>query len=490
MRIVDRNLYGVDIDPLSVQAAAVRLSLWSRGRSAEEINWELPHLAVGDALLGPVKDGPTNEDGVRRFEGRPPDTATPVAWSLRFGEVFARQQAGFDLVVGNPPYVNMFAQRAGCSEYRDALKRNFATARGGFDLCVPFIERAVQLLAPGGAKALLVPNKIFSAAYAQRVRAYVTGHAELVAVADCTGGPRSSRFRAAVYPAVMVAVRRGPRPGQWVDVYSFGKNHSAAASDSPLTWTHRSPASLAEQTGLWSPLTSDEAHRLLPALESGLPLRDLADICAAATVDEAYRWKAAVIDQGRPLWQASPERYVRLIVSGNLRAEGPRWTDRPVRYLKRVYRQPVLDLEHRDVSARRREQIRAGKVIVSGMGRRPIAVWSPQPLAAGVATTLIFPRTQLDGQYLAAVLNSASMERIYRWLFGALALAGGYLRIGAPQLKMLPIPLPPMEEQRDIAALAKRRAGDKRDASDLQAEIDAKVGALFGLPKQAGASHR
>jgi len=157
-------------------------------------------------------------------------------------------------------------------------------------------------------------------------------------------------------------------------------------------------------------------------------------------VAEAYAWQAAIVDDGRRLWQRDPERYAPFLVSGNIGPGAHTWDSRPVRYLGRSYREPVLDTRHAAVSARRRRQILGGKVILSGLARRPTCVWDAGGLAAGKSTVLVIPRDGVRGDDLAAALNSDETARIYRLLFGALSLSGGYLRFGPPQMRSLPMP--------------------------------------------------
>src|SRR2546430_16091595 len=79
---------------------------------------------------------------------------------------------GFDLVAGNPPWVR--GERVP-AQVRETLATRYATwrpARGrGFahlpDLAVAFVERALELVAPGGAAALLVPAQLASSGYAE-----------------------------------------------------------------------------------------------------------------------------------------------------------------------------------------------------------------------------------------------------------------------------------------------------------------------------------
>src|SRR5205807_1419883 len=133
------------------------------------------------------------------------------AFESHFGDVLA--QGGFDLVAGNPPWVR--GERVPV-RVREALATRYATwrpARGrGFahlpDLAVAFVERALELAAPGGAAALLVPAKLVSSGYAEPLRRRLAEGARIERVAPLPAA--GSAFAAAVYPMVLVTTRAEP----------------------------------------------------------------------------------------------------------------------------------------------------------------------------------------------------------------------------------------------------------------------------------------
>ena len=75
------------------------------------------------------------------FAGLPPDTRA-FDWPAAFPEVFAR--GGFDVVVGNPPYVRQEI----LGPFKPYLAQRYATWHGVADLYVYFYERGLELLAP------------------------------------------------------------------------------------------------------------------------------------------------------------------------------------------------------------------------------------------------------------------------------------------------------------------------------------------------------
>jgi len=132
----------------------------------------------------------------------------------QFADILAR--GGFDLVVGNPPWVRAEALPP---RMRSALARRYTiwrTSGPGFrhqpDLALAFVERGVELLTSGGVLALLLPAKLATAGYAQRGRQFLSRRTTLHAVADLRDDP-AAVFEATTYPAVIIAARRAPPAG-------------------------------------------------------------------------------------------------------------------------------------------------------------------------------------------------------------------------------------------------------------------------------------
>lgn len=153
--------------------------------------------------------------------------ALPFAFATHFPEIAVR--GGFDLVIGNPPWVRPHAVPVAM---REQLRERFETARAaaweagaesagagrGFssqvDLAALFTERSVQLLAPHGTVALLLPAKLWGALAGGGVRRYLLRECDLVSIDDWSAS--RTGFDAVVYPSAIVARRtlRGARKVQ------------------------------------------------------------------------------------------------------------------------------------------------------------------------------------------------------------------------------------------------------------------------------------
>ncbi|HTT67634.1 MAG TPA: N-6 DNA methylase [Gemmatimonadales bacterium] len=133
------------------------------------------------------------------------------AYEIHFAPVMA--EGGFDLVVGNPPWIR--GERLQLST-RKALARRYLAFRAGAerkgfahlpDLSVAFVERALDLAKTGGVVSFLLPSKLLRAGYAGPLRALIRRTAQVAAVADLSHDADTG-FAATVFPMVMV-LRKG-----------------------------------------------------------------------------------------------------------------------------------------------------------------------------------------------------------------------------------------------------------------------------------------
>ena len=81
---------------------------------------------------------------------------------------------GFDIVIGNPPFLRIQGIRNNNSDFADYLVANYNSATGSFDLYVAFVERALQLISSNGIVNFIMPVKWTNAAFGKGLRDVVS----------------------------------------------------------------------------------------------------------------------------------------------------------------------------------------------------------------------------------------------------------------------------------------------------------------------------
>ena len=109
-------------------------------------------------------------------------------WQLAFPEVFFDEYgrsladaAGFDAVIGNPPYARIQILSKEASSY---FSQVFGAATGSYDLYVLFIEKGIVLLNDRGLFGYIVPNKFFRVDYGVGIRRVLSSGGHVKKIVD------------------------------------------------------------------------------------------------------------------------------------------------------------------------------------------------------------------------------------------------------------------------------------------------------------------
>jgi hypothetical protein len=170
--ILTNNIYGVDINAAAVEIA--KLALWLHSaRASAPLSMLDRSIRCGNSLVGSdVWAGGEPDDETR-------ERVNAFDWRLSFPEVWAEGRDGFDIVLGNPPYVklqNMVRVYPEMVAYlqADRSEDTYRSARAGnFDLYLTFIEKGLRLLGAGGRMAYIAPSLWAVNEYGEGLRALV-----------------------------------------------------------------------------------------------------------------------------------------------------------------------------------------------------------------------------------------------------------------------------------------------------------------------------
>ncbi|MBP6390165.1 MAG: Eco57I restriction-modification methylase domain-containing protein [Flavobacteriales bacterium] len=152
--ILERNIYGVDINEESVEIA--RLSLWLRtATKGRKLNDLSGNIKCGNSLI----DDPAVA-GAKAFD-----------WKKEFPAVFAK--GGFDVVIGNPPYLRVQGLRESFEKETVFYENSYSSATGRFDIYVLFIEKAYGLIKASGLASMILPHKFLVGGFGDGIRSFL-----------------------------------------------------------------------------------------------------------------------------------------------------------------------------------------------------------------------------------------------------------------------------------------------------------------------------
>ncbi len=129
-----------------------------------------------------------------------PDQPPPFVWDLAFVEIFADENPGFDIVIGNPPYVRQeqirdYLERFNRSTYLNRLNDGLRAIYPGFmgptrrisgraDYYVYFCLHALSLVAKGGSFCFITSNSWLDVKFGTVLQEFFLRHGHLKMVID------------------------------------------------------------------------------------------------------------------------------------------------------------------------------------------------------------------------------------------------------------------------------------------------------------------
>ena len=205
--ILQRQLYGVDIDPEAAEIAAVNLTMQAFADARQE---KLPlilneNIKVGNSLIS------GSEQELRHYFGDNWRDKRPSNWKEEFLQIM--NDGGFDVVIGNPPW------GANLAEYTSYLEEKFHLAKGQYDSYELFLELSKIVLMEGGVWGFLIPDSIFKPEH-MRLREFLCQNQQIEEIIKLGEGFFKGVYRACV---ILIFKNQLPREGHEVSCTTLMK---------------------------------------------------------------------------------------------------------------------------------------------------------------------------------------------------------------------------------------------------------------------------
>ena len=346
-------------------------------------------------------------------------------WRIMFTEVFDNGNDGFDIVIGNPPYIDSETMSKKMEQMRETYNNNYECARGNWDIFVVFVELGIKLLNNTGILCNIIPNKMIAAKYAISIRNRIS-ETTLLEVRDYS--KVDVFINAAVYP-ITILLRKDVNPvtstfvimDDIIKVRQINRLKSSELSNNEywdMFFVDKVSYDIVSKINMYERMTA-------------LPIT----ILGAATVADAYQIKNMVKEQ------VGDEDGFKLINSGTIDPFVSLWGIRNCRYLKGSYLRPIVPFEDlKKYSENRYTQSISSKVVVASMTTRFEACLDIEgKYLAGKSTTIILGDKDVL-YFLIAIINSKLASFWLNIVFNSLKMSGGAINIGKNELSKLPIP--------------------------------------------------
>ncbi len=194
MEILTKNIFGVDKDEQAVEVAQLNLLL--KALHVRDRLPKLENIRQGDSLISGT------DEELAKYFGAKWKEKNPFNWQHEFPKVMA--DGGFDVIVGNPPYVQMSMDANLREIFGRYLIDRFGSSMGRLNTFGFFIHLGIELLRPGGRLGFIVPNTVLTMPYYRELREFMLSLCRIESIGTFDEGP----FAEAVIENVVLVLQR------------------------------------------------------------------------------------------------------------------------------------------------------------------------------------------------------------------------------------------------------------------------------------------
>ncbi len=372
---------------------------------------------------------------------------------------------GFDVIIGNPPYITIRSQDEYLKHY---IRYNYSYSKGA-DIYVAFIENSLNKLRKLGTLTFIVPNKFFGADYGGAIRKYLqSGNAAIGSIWDLKD---EKVFESALISTVVVVIHKG----------SYEKPVKLLQGDAVIELP-----TLFDADGKIQIEQNETGKPIVEKIYSHSKLEELADIRTGIMGFEYWKMEE-IVEDGEPF-----KNFVKLYTNGNFGKYTSTWGKQPVDLYKNKYLKPIIKLDRHFLSQNTIDLFQTKpKIIVRGVSRRLAGIIDFEGSGLLVAVHSIIPK-QVSWQYILGLLNSNLLNWYHLHTQYSIRIPQGSLKYPISFFKKLPIPMPNEKMSYCVVnienlvnkVMALSETDPTTDISTLEAEIDRQVYTLYELTEE------
>ncbi len=381
-------------------------------------------------------------------------------------------QGGFDIVIGNPPYIDSETMTAVMPEMRIKYSKLYRCAKGNWDMFIVFLEKGIDLCTKSGIYSFIVPNKLIGADYSVSIKEKIkTG--TIIEIRDYS---RVKVFlEVNVYPCTIVGSKK-TQSDKILFTTMREKNEISSIKNIDIDTFSR--------CSFWDVYFRDDiiVNLIIKYLKHRPIAHNNNEINTSATVSEAYDLKPVILDSN------IIHDCLKIINTGTIDPYLSLWGIRPMQYIKGRYLYPIITEKSLGlISNNRLKQAKSNKVIIAGMSGRIEALYDEGTTLAGKSTIIITNKKD-DKDTLFSILgllNSKLTSYCLFVMYHSLKMSGGFLNVNKSVLSSATMPTNAANSEL-LIKLTKTITDEKlkdpqADTTVSERKIDILVYLLYGL---------
>lgn len=417
-----------------------------------------------------VTNGATFENAALLADWNPYATDVSSSW---FDSKWMFGVDGFDIVIGNPPYIDSEEMTRTLAKEREIYTQKYKSAKGNWDMFIVFCELSILLGKLNSVHTFIVPNKILAARYSEGIRKIFQSK-DIIEIRDYS---RINVFEeAAVYPIVYI-LKNNENVKEDVTMAKINKEFNIESQNVINPDVFYSDI-------LWDKyFQEDNAVKILIKISKNRKLAQYGDfiLTAAATVNEAYQIKEVLEDA--QIFEE--DKYCKFINSGTIDKYKILWGIKPMQYIKDRYEYPIISRNNiSKINNARLRQALSPKIVIASMTKDLEAFYDSGKCLAAKSTTIICSSNENRLKYLTGLLNSTLISWWYKINYNSLKMSGEALNFGSKEVGSIPILFRDDTLQHKIINLVDKITDNETnyaDESSCYTKIDIMVYKLYDL---------
>jgi len=467
-KVID-NIYGLDINPFACYLAETNILLQLLDLIIEvkqsDHNFKVPKINIFQTNTIETPSLLSNdEQNIKNIKNK----------SGKFID-------GFDLVVGNPPYLEAKKMDRKTKDLCAETCPNIAS--GAFDLFVCFVDKGLRLLKNGGKLGYIFPNKFLIANYAKKMREellYKYSIKEIIDVSECEVFKNVS-----VYPVVFIAENKKPQNNT---IKTAEKINSIKELERKNFVTNEIKQDVYKR--------DDFVFFILPSdkKQNTLLMKLLNDQYKTLDNYLTIKWTISFHASGlreKFLFPKKPQSdYAKKLIGGksfagndDINRYNLKWGGWWIDYNEGLARKHKNQLPPKSLFEQE-------KIIICQNSLRLRATYDDKGYYCKDTFFVAYLNDELKKDYnikfFLALLNSKLLHYYYANIYKGTHIAGGYLHYLIGYLYSMPIAMPTKKQQSEVVASVEEilSTKEKKDYTLLDAKIDEAIYELYNLNKE------
>ena len=354
---------------------------------------------------------------------------------------------GFDIVIGNPPYIR---RTSICDTDKEWYEKNYDSATRQYDMYLLFIEKGTKVLSQQGHLCYINPIRFFNSDYGFGCRKFLINNASIISVLDIS--QLSVFHNAMTYPCVLLVGK------ERLNNNNIHYRRLDKLSELQIINSIKPIITPSNE------IASDPENRFILYVSSEL------------------RRVVNKIDSNKKTIVSSEFDIARGLANAKVNLRGSAYKALKSTNVRKYY----IEGDLKDIDSAFGDTFKDEMIILPRTVEFLQAMIKGKDIVCLDRIYYLTPKNKVDLKYVLGVINSLITNVWFEYYYKTTKVAGNYFDLNGNQIGSIPIPLAKPSQQKEIISLvdtvlSKKKTNPQTDTSAEEKKIDKLVYELYRL---------